>query len=321
LGEILPDGRFLASGKSSGVLLASYGDVTTELEVQLITTAPMGIRLDSVLCDELHPYQVEVQSVVGDEVVDLLAEAVSWKSLNPEIATVDATGTIVGVNNGSTWIMGELTDFKDSILVNVEIPEARKIVWDDFRKTDNWKVSGTKGYDPYLSVPESLSAPVNMIFNYTSIRANDNLQCEREAPFYSRPDTIRIPLMTDVVLKEIQVFVRTNEAKKSEAIKFDLMRGGEIVLEIPVEKYFGTDVAIYPLHFEKIKLVIDLSSDDGERYVTLPGIEQIYNGRPDVETGVDNVIIDTHTTDKFVENGQLLIRRNGKVYTVLGSMK
>ena len=321
LGEILPDGRFLASGKNSGVLLASYGDVTTELDVQLLVSASMGIRLDSVLCDEVHPYQVEVQSVVGDEVIALQTEAMSWQSQDPEIATVDATGTIVGVKNGSTWVIGELADFKDSILVNVEIPEAHKIVWDDFRNTENWKLSGTKGYNPYLSVPESLSAPVNMIFSYTAGRATDNVQCEREAPFYSRPDTIRIPLTTDVIVGKIQVFVRPNNAKKSETITLEPKRSGEIVVEIPVEKYFGTDVAIYPLHFEKLKLIIDLSSDDGERYVTLPGIMQIYNGRPDVETGVDNVIIDTHTTDKFVENGQLLIRRNGKVYTVLGSMK
>lgn len=321
LGEILPDGSFLASGKNSGILLASYGDVTTELEVQLLVSASMGIRLDSVLCDEVHPYQVEVQSVVGDEVVDLLAEAVSWKSLDPEIATVDATGTIVGVKNGSTWVIGELADFKDSILVNVEIPEAHKIVWDDFRNTDNWKLSSTKGYNPYLSVPESLSAPVNMIFSYTTNRATDYVQCEREAPFYSRPDTIRIPLATDVIAAKVNVFVRANNAKKSETITLEPKRSGEILIEIPVEQYFGKDAAIYPLHFEKLKLMIDTSSEGGERYVTLPGIEQIYHGRPDVDTSVDNVAVDAHAADKFVENGQLLIRRDGKVYTVLGSMK
>ena len=241
--------------------------------------------------------------------------------MNPEIATVDTTGTVVGVNNGSTLVIGELGEFKDTILVNVEIPESHKIVWDDFRNTENWKLSGTKGYNPYLSVPESLSAPVNMIFNYTTGRATDNVQCEREAPFYSRPDTIRIPLTTDAVINKIQVFVRANNAKKSESITLEPKRSGEIMIEIPVEQSFGTDVAIYPLHFEKLKLMIDLSSEPGERYVTLPGIMQIYTGRPDVETGVEDVIVETSSTAKFVENGQLLIRRNGSVYTVLGTVK
>jgi hypothetical protein len=67
--------------------------------------------------------------------------------------------------------------------------------------------------------------------------------------------------------------------------------------------------------------MIDLSSEPGERYVTLPGIMQIYTGRPDVETGVEDVIVETSSTAKFVENGQLLIRRNGSVYTVLGTVK
>ena len=92
LGEILADGRFLASGENGGTLYAHLGDITTELEVRLISSAPIAIRLDSVLCDAAHPYTVEVQGSVGNATIDLLASALTWTSLNPEIATVDETG-------------------------------------------------------------------------------------------------------------------------------------------------------------------------------------------------------------------------------------
>ena len=37
--------------------------------------------------------------------------------------------------------------------------------------------------------------------------------------------------------------------------------GSEFVLDIPVEQYFGTDVAVYPLHFELVKLFLDTSTE------------------------------------------------------------
>lgn len=317
LGEILPDGRFLASGEKGGVLYAHYGDVTTKLQVELITSAPIAIRLDSVLCDAAHPYKVEVQSVVGNDVVDLLSEALAWKSLNPEIAKVDEFGVVAGVQNGSTLIIGELGDFKDTILVNVEVPTAHKMIWDDFRIVENWTLKGSSGFNPMLSVPEDTSAPVNMLFTYKSAR-NPYVQLKRDAVIYSRPDTIRVPITTDAIFSKIYVSIRANNAIQAQNIVLEPNQAGEIVMDVPVEQHFGTDVAIFPLHFEMLKMFLNTSTEVGEHYVTLPGIQLLY-GDAD-ETAVDNVL-SSHSAMKFIENGQIFIRRNDKVYTILGTQK
>jgi hypothetical protein len=80
-----------------------------------MASAPIAIRLDSVLCDATHPYTVEVQGAVGNATIDLLASALTWTSLNPEIATVDETGAVIGVANGATYVIGQLGEFADTI--------------------------------------------------------------------------------------------------------------------------------------------------------------------------------------------------------------
>ena len=317
LGEILEDGRFLASGEKGGTLYAKLGDITTELEVRLMTSAPIAIRLDSVLCDAAHPYTIEVQGTVGNATIDLLASALTWTSLDPEIVSVDDSGAVVGVKNGSAIVVGQLGDFKDSILVNVEIPTAHKMIWDDFRIVENWTLKGSSGFNPTLSVPEDASAPVNMLFNYKSARS-PYVQFAREAPIYSRPDTIRIPMHTDAIFSKIYATVRANNAIQGINITIEPNQVGDVTLDIPVEECFGTDVAIYPLHFELVKMFLNTSTEVGEHYVTLPGIQLLY-GAAD-ETAVDDVL-SSYSPAKFIENGQIFIRRNDKVYTILGTQK
>ena len=316
LGEILEDGRFLASGVNGGTLRAALGNITTELEVRLMTSAPIAIRLDSVLCDATHPYEIEVQGTVNNATIDLLPAALTWTSLDPEIATVDGNGAVVGVANGSTLVIGELGDFRDTILVNVELPTSNEMLWDDFRVTENWKLKGSTGFNPTLSVPEDANAPVNLLFTYKSARS-PYIQFQREAPIYSRPDTIRIPMTTDAIFSKIYATIRANNAKQGINITIEPNAAGDVTLDIPVEQYFGTDVAIWPLHFELVKCFLNTSTDKGEHYLTLPGIYQIYGEKSNVGTGVENTTT-TQQPTKFLENGQLFIRHNGQTYTIFG---
>ena len=319
LGEILEDGHFLASGEQGGTLHAALGDITTELEVRLISSAPIAIRLDSVLCDAAHPYTVEVQGAVGNNTIDLLASALTWTSLDPTIAAVDETGAITGVTNGSTHVIGQLGDFKDTILVNVEIPTDVEMVWDDFRIAENWALKGSTGFNPTLSVPEDTEAPVNLMFTYKSARS-PYIQFGKEAPIYSRPDTIRIPITTDAIFSKVYASIRANNASQAINITIEPNVAGEYVLDVPVAEFFGTDVAIWPLHFELVKMFLNTSTEKGERYVTLPGIFQIY-GKKSTGSGLHDVMTGNQETTKFIENGQLLIRHNGQIYTVFGTKR
>ena len=317
VGEILADGRFLASGENGGKLVATYGDVTTELEVRLMASAPVAIRLDSVICDILHPYKVEVQGAIGNSYVEVLADALEWTSLDPSIATVNQQGEVVGVKNGRTIVVGTLGEFADSIIVDVEIPEANKIVWDDFRNAASWEVKGSPtSFKPSLSVPEDPNTPVNLIFTYGSGR-NPFIQLSKDSLLYSKPEKIRVPITTNAVFEKVIVMIRANNSTTTEQITFlNPKAGEENILEIDVKERFGADVAIYPLHFLSLKMVPTSETTKGECYVTLPGIIEVFTQETtDVE---DVTTSNTHSPSKFIKDGSLYIQSKDKVYDVLG---
>ena len=317
VGEILADGRFLATGEKGGKLIATLGDVTTELDVRILTSAPIEIRLDSVLCDSYHPYPVEVQGLIGNNSVEVLSSALTWTSADPAIATINEKGEIVGVSNGRVMVTGKLGEFSDSIIVDVEVSETIKYVWDDFRNVATWEVKGSPtSFKPSLSVPEDASAPVNLMFTYGSGR-NPFIQLSKDTVLYSLPEKILVPITTNAVFEKVIVMIRANNSNTTEQITFLFPKANEEnILEIDVRERFGADRAIYPLHFVSLKMVPDSSTPKGECYVTLPGIIEIFT---EETTEVEDVAtFDSNTTSKFIKSGSLYIQSAGKVYDVLG---
>ena len=318
VGEILPDGRFLASGENGGKLIATWGSVTTDLDVRIVTSAPISIRLDSVLCDALHPYKVEVLGTVGNNTVEVLADALEWESLDPTIATVNEKGEVTGVKNGRVVVVGTLGEFSDSIIVDVEVADANQIVWDDFRDVASWKVTGSPtSFNPSLSVPQDASAPVTLNFTYGSGR-NKFVQLSKDSLLYSLPEKILVPITTNAVFEKVIVMIRANNSTTTEQITFlNVAANEEHVLEIDVKERFGNDVAIYPLRFLSLKMIPTTGTPNGACFVTLPGVIEVF---AEETTDIEDIITsNTHSPSKFIENGALYIHSEGKVYDVLGA--
>ena len=308
-------GRFVCL--QSGLLYASLGDIQTTIEIRLIDSAPVDIRLDSVLCGAGKPYKIEVQGIVGDTPIDLLSDALDWESLDSNIADVEPTGEIIPVSNGVTQIVGRLGDFEDTIVVTVEIPEANKIVWDDFRNAASWEIKGSPtSFKPSLSVPEDPNAPVNLIFTYGSGR-NPFIQLSKDSLLYSKPEKILVPITTNAVFEKVIVMIRANNSNTTEQITFlNPKAGEENILEIDVKERFGADVAIYPLHFLSLKMVPTSATSKGECYVTLPGIIEVFT---EETTDVENITTsNSNIASKFIKDGSLYIQSMDKVYDVLG---
>ena len=321
LGEILPDGRLLASGTEEGVVTATLGDISTEVDVRIVTSAPISIRLDSVLCDALHPYKIEVNGKVGNSSIEVLADALDWTSTDPSIATVSEAGEVIGVTNGRALVVGTLGDFSDTLIVNVEVAESNKVVWDDFRNADTWELKGSPtSFKPVLFVPEDENVPVNLTFTYGSGR-NPFVQLSKDSLLYSLPEKILVPMTTNATFDKVIVMIRANNSNTTDQITFlNPAVGEENVFEIDVKERFGLDVAIYPLHFLSLKMVPNSATPKGECYVTLSGIIEVYSDNSGVGTGIENNI-NTTAPSKFIESGQLFIQRNGQTYTILGTLK
>jgi hypothetical protein len=318
VGEILPDGRFLASGEKGGVLTATWGDITTDIDVRIVPSAPIEIRLDSVLCDTYHPYKVEVIGTVGNNTVEVLSDALTWTSADPSIAMINENGEIVGLKNGRTVVTGKLGSFTDQIIVNVEVAESSKTVWDDFRDAASWEVKGSPtSFKPSLSVPEDANAPVNLMFTYGSGR-NPFVQLSKDSLLYSLPEKILVPMTTNAVFEKVIVMIRANNSTTTNQITFlNPKVGEENILEVDVKKEFGDDVAVYPLHFLSLKMIPTSETTKGECYVTLPGIIEVFSNEA---TDVENTTTSPASTTKFIKDGALYIQMKGNVFDVLGNV-
>ncbi len=317
VGEILEDGRFLATGANGGKLIATWGDVTTELDIRIVASAPVAIRLDTVICGPT-PYKVEVESTVGKNTIEVLSDALDWTSSDPSIATVDDAGNVIGVTNGFAVITGKLGDFTDQLVVKVELPTSNPYVWDDFRQPETWEVkSSPTSWKPSLIVPEDASAPVNLKFNYSGGRV-PYIQLSKDSLIYSTPKKILVPLTTDATFEKAIVMIRPNNSNTTDQVTFlNPKVGEENILEIDVKERFGDDVAIYPLHFLSLKLVPTSATPKGERYITLPGIIEVFDElTTDLETVKPS---DINTQTKFIKDGSLYIQSGNKIYDVLGA--
>lgn len=315
LGEILPDGRFLSSGTQSGVLKATLGELSTEMEISM-NPAPIHFRLDSVLCGPSNPYKVEVQAIVNDKPIDLYAEALAWTSLDPAIAAVDEVGVVTGLTTGTTYIIGQIDDFKDTITVKVEMPSATTIIWDDFHDYASWQLSGTTGFNPALTSVDN-SSNVNLNFTYKVGRGGTNVQAKKDSVIYSCPEKLQIPMFTDAVVSEVIVMLRANNALENRHISFkNIPTNEQYTIEIVLADEFGDDAAIWPLHFEGIIWYLDRSTETGPRYITLQGVWEVF------EEGVDSkveIVATNEIVTKYIEQDGLYIQHKGYKYNVLGA--
>ena len=316
VGEILEDGRFLATGANGGKLIATWGDVKTELDIRIVSSASVAIRLDTVICGPT-PYKVEVESTVGKNTIEILSDALTWTSSDPSVATVDEAGVVKGINNGYVIVTGKLGDFTDQLVVKVELPATNPFVWDDFRQPETWEVkSSPTSWNPSLIVPEDAYAPVNLKFNYSGGRI-PFIQLSKDSLLFSTPKKILVPFTTDATFEKAIVMMRPNNSNTTDQITFlNPKVGEENILEIDVKERFGDDVAVYPLHFLSLKLVPTSATPKGERYITLPGIIEVFDGpTTDLETVKPS---DVKAHAKYIKDGSLYIQSGNKTYDVLG---
>ncbi len=134
--------RLLVTGSGCHALTANYNGLTATIPVTVGTANP-EFRRSTVLVDGTWDYAVEVTSLVGTTTMTIDNRALTWTSDNPAIATVDASGTVHGVADGTTTVRGRVGDLSDEIAVTVERPTAEWMTLDAMTDPDAWTVTGS----------------------------------------------------------------------------------------------------------------------------------------------------------------------------------
>lgn len=320
VGKVMQDGTFLASG-STGCFTAHYGNVTCEVPVRIMANSQMRIKLDTAIVDSYKPYKVDVLSKVGQDEIAVLADAFQWTSLNEEVCTVDETGTVHAVANGCAEVVGTLGDFADTLVIRVENPTSRVMLWDDFQSTiQEWQVSSSEGFNPTLSIQEA-DGGSQTVLSYTYKTARGAfLSLDRVAPFYGLPDSISFGITMDNTSLNRLSFMATPRNASDKVSTYILLPAQNETswITFPVSAFGNPDDrAIYPLSSGTIKFLLATANPAGQHNIALLGIRLIYNAAPEqVEDALEEVT--SVNVDKILENGQIVIRRGNEKFNVLG---
>lgn len=316
LGTILADGRFLASGTESGLLHATLpvhggSGVQCDLTVRLLTAAPVAFRLDSVMIDRTHPYQMQIQSTASGRTYDLLPDALTWMSEDENIAIVDEQGTIQAVAEGYTRVIGVVDDFSDTLLVHVVAPVRGKRCWDDLLHPDSWELTATTNFDPQWENG-------NIVFTYAGGRGSF-VRFEGDSAIVAIPDTIRIPLNSSADIQKVTVSIRPDNTTAAQLITLyaeGVPTAADVNLDIPVRELLGDDAAIFPLHFEAVKFFIASSTPKQQHTIATQGIWLI---APDVSDNLPAIDVRACTVRKIITPEGVRIIRDNTCYDVLGT--
>lgn len=266
LGYINEDGFFVASGTSNGVLTASYNGIQTNVNIKLVLEAVIAIRLDSLLIDNYFEYPVEVQSVIGLNTMKLLPSALTWIVRNPDICSVD-NGILKGLKNGTTYIVGNLGAFKDSIRVKVEIPTAGRMAHDTFSDFGSWTLtSSSSTWNTTLEttgLPAGWTHGAAVKYTFKSTRS-PFIKLTKPMSLYSLPDTIKLVMNTgNADISNLIVGLRANNQASTVSVSFaNIAKGKDVEVSIPATQVATDvrDIHSFPLRFEYFSMYLNASA-------------------------------------------------------------
>ncbi len=282
LGEIMEDGTFFASGTEGGVLRATYGDVHTDIKVELAIDSPVTFRLDSILLDNRRNYEVEITSTVDEKVVTIPAYPLDWESLDETVCVVDELGVIKAVSNGVTSVIGTVGSLADTLQVRVELPSAPVQIFTTLKdETEDWLLSANSGYNPILKEPDETNPYVDLQFTYAGGRA-PFVMMENNVPLYGLPDSIRIVVNTDAVLKSIDLGLRQNDKLEGDYALMtveNIDNTGDVVTTIAMSDLMNTtDIAIYPIWFNVLSFNLSSETSKTLHHIYIKELTLCYAG-------------------------------------------
>lgn len=310
VGEIAADGRFVATGTQGGILTARYNNIETQIKIELLASAEIAFRLDSVLIDNRMDYPVQIQSVIGLNTMDVLPAALTWIVKDPTVCSID-DGILKGLQNGTTYIIGTLGDFTDSVKVNVEIPTSGRMTVDDFNPT-KWSMDASSALNAVINtqnLPANWTHGSAVNYVYTPTRA-PYIKMTRNVPLYSLPDTIKVVLnIGDITLSKVILSLKANNSTQDVTREFTTIpQNSETPISIVTASMFNsTDIAIYPIWFNYLNFYLGSQTENQAYTLAMKEIVLYYKG---VEiSGTPSVLLSKFQVyPNPVNGGELFIR-------------
>ena len=316
-GYITKDGYFVCLG--SGILTAKYGEATLPMEIVLVDAGNPKLRLDSVIVSTGWDYPIEISGELDNKKFDMLASAFDWEVDDPAICQVE-NGVLKGLKNGRTTVHGTIGDITLHLIVKVEAPQHTPYLWEDLIDINNrWtlKTASSKWNTSFTANSQGIA---ELYLNYKGTR-NAHVTLTADSALYSTPYAMELRFTPQDILVEKITFQfqrpGENTVYTSNHINFVQNEVNHVLINFNELFEVTDDHAIYPIRLKNIKFTLSTKVESKEYRIPMNGIYLHYKGIAGETTAVED-ITEQPSTHKMLDNGQLIIIKNNKIYNILG---
>ena len=284
LGHVIGDTTFYADGTArEGALTATYQGATVSMPIQILDGVDnIKIANDSIITNGYKEYTVDVQTTIGENVMNISPLALTWKSLDESIVTIgEHTGVLKGLRNGKTQVVGVLGEICDTMQVSVEIPEARVMPIDPNLDITTWKLSQTGGKDVVATAVGN-----GFDYTYTGVSARSpKIVLTKTFRLWSLPDMIRVRVNPgEAPVKNFVFGLRANGGGMvyHTITPAAITANKEMVIDLPTADWCtATDMANYPISLISIQLNMNASKAGQVYDMHFRGFETVYLDAPE----------------------------------------
>ena len=319
-GYITEDGYFVCLG--SGVLTATYDQVSLPIEIIIVNEANPTLRLTNVLISNKTPYEIEINGTIDNKQFKVLPSAVEWVIKDPSICKVDENGVLHALKNGTTTVLGILGSTTMSLNVQVEMVESDVLLWEDMVDVDErWTLKpSVSSWNTDISTDENGGAYLHM--NYTGGRVAQ-LSFIAQTPLYSTPKLMEFKIRPqgDVIESIGFGLCANNSTNILYHDHRDITPDEPLSIMIDLDSLFGVrnDIMLYPIKLNNIVFRYNKNATKQTYNIPLDGIYLHYGEK--IETSIDyapHPMQYEHFARKILIDGQLIIINNNKIYNILG---
>mgnify|MGYP002516605239 FL=1 len=318
-GYITEDGYFVCLG--SGVLTATYDQASLPIEIVIVDEANPSLRLSNVLISNKTPYEIEINGEVDNKQFKVLPSAVEWTIEDNTICNIDENGVLHAIKNGITTIHGKLGETTMTLNVQVELVDTDVLLWENMVEVDErWTLKASSS-SWKTDIKTDADGGAYLYMNYSGGRVVQ-LSLTADTLLYSTPKHLEFKFTPqgDLMTRVDLGFVSNNGINANYAC-IELTPNQPMSINIDLDSLFDVkdDIAIYPIKLKNISFSLNKDAEKKEYNIPFEGIYLHYSEK--VETGIESIITPSQEGDsayKMLQDGQLIIIKNNKIYNILG---
>ncbi|MBR5102929.1 MAG: dockerin type I repeat-containing protein, partial [Muribaculaceae bacterium] len=287
LGHINDGTLFVASGRGSGMLTATIGELTAQVPITIVGDET-GIALlnDSIINDTFRQYTVQLVNTSEGTTRPIDPTALTWTSSDNNIVTINpSTGVLQGIDNGIAFVTGTLADTAFTMKVIVEKPDKRVMPIEPVFDPTTWAISQSGGKNAGI---ETQGTSFSYTYTGASSRA-PKIVLAKEVRLWSLPDTIRLRFNPgEVPFKSAVLSLKagTNKTTYNTLTPDTVIADTPLTLNLPTDSWLDpSDMSNYPIILNSIQLNLGASTVGKQYTINFMGIETVYDNMPPIFPG------------------------------------